>query len=145
MSLRVNGKAYDWSDVDIKLPGLSLELQEISYDDELEKELAYGKGQKPRGYGEGNYKAEGKVSLLRDDYDALLDYCRSKGIPLFKLVIPKIVVSYANQGDRTRSDVLNNVTFSKRSNKAAQGDKSIKVDLDMLIVGGIESDGVKAL
>ena len=145
MSLKVNGKTYDWADVDIKLPGLTLEFQEISYDDELEKELAYGKGQKPRGYGEGNYKAEGKVSLLRDDYDALLDYCKSKGVPLFKLVIPKIVVSYANEGDRTRSDVLNIVTFTKRSNKAAQGDKSIKVDLDMLIVNGIESDGVAAL
>jgi len=145
MSLKVNGKTYDWADVDIKLPGLSIEFQEISYDDELEKELAYGKGQKPRGYGEGNYKAEGKVTLLRDDYDTLLDYCKSKGVPIFKLVIPKIVVSYANEGDRTRSDVLNTVTFTKRSNKAAQGDKSIKVDLDMLIVDGIESDGVKAL
>jgi hypothetical protein len=145
MSLKVNGKTYDWADVDIKLPGLSIEFQEISYDDELEKELAYGKGQKPRGYGEGNYKAEGKVTLLRDDYDTLLDYCKSKGVTLFKLVIPKIVVSYANEGDRTRSDVLNTVTFTKRSNKAAQGDKSIKVDLDMLIVDGIESDGVKAL
>jgi hypothetical protein len=145
MSIRVNGKTYDWADVDIKLPGLALEFQEISYDDELEKELAYGKGQKPRGFGEGNYKAEGKVSMLRDDYDSLLDYCKSKGTPLFKLVIPKIVVSYANAGDRTRSDVLNNVTFTKRSNKAAQGDKNIKVDLDMLIVGGIESDGVAAI
>ena len=137
MSLLVNGKAYDWADVDIKLPGLTIQLQEISYDDELEKELVYGKGQKPRGYGEGNYKSEGKISLLRDDYDALLDYCKSKKKPLLKLVIPKIVVSYANEGDRTRSDVLNTVTFTKRSNKAAQGDKSIKVDLDMIIVNGI--------
>lgn len=145
MSLKVNGKTYDWADVDIKLPGLTIEFQEISYDDELEKELAYGKGQKPRGYGEGNYKAEGKVSLLRDDYDALLDYCKRKRTPLFKLVIPKIVVSYANDGDRTRSDVLSTITFTKRSNKAAQGDKSLKVDLDMLIVNGIESDGVAAL
>ncbi|EPR07764.1 hypothetical protein [Ruminiclostridium papyrosolvens] len=143
--LKVNGKAYDWGDVDVKLPGLSLEVQEISYDDELEKELAYGKGQKPRGYGEGNYKAEGKLSMLRDDYDALLDYCKSKKTPIFKLVIPMIIVSYANDGDRTRSDVLKTVTFTKRSNKAAQGDKSLKIDLDILIVGGIESDGVAAL
>ena len=143
--LKVNGKTYDWADVDIKLPGLNMELQEISYDDELEKELAYGKGQNPRGYGEGNYKAEGKVSMLRDDYDALLDYCKSKKVALFKLLVPKIIVSYANDGGRTRSDVLNKVTFTKRSNKAAQGDKNLKVDLDMLIVGGIECDGVKAV
>lgn len=145
MSVIVNGKAYDWADVDISLPGLTIELQEISYDDELEKEFVYGKGQNARGYGEGNYKAEGKVSMLRDDYDALLDYCKSKRIALFKLVIPKIVVSYANDGSRTRSDVLSTVTFTKRSHKAAQGDKNLKIDLDMMIVGGIESDGVKAV
>lgn len=28
--LKVNGKAYDWGDVDVKLPGLVLEVQEIS-------------------------------------------------------------------------------------------------------------------
>ena len=48
MSVKINGKAYDWSDVDVKLPGLTMEVQEISYDDELEKEVVYGKGQRPR-------------------------------------------------------------------------------------------------
>ncbi len=141
----VNGRGYDWSCVDIQMPGLSIEVQEISYDDELEKELLYGKGNKPRGFGTGNYKSEGKMSLLRDDYDDLLGYCRSKGIALYDLVIPKIVVSYANGSGRTRSDVLNNVTFTKRGTKAGQGDKSLKIDIDMLIAGGIETDGVKAI
>lgn len=72
--LKVNGKAYDWADVDVKFPGLVLQLQEISYDDEQEKEETYGKGSMPRGYGTGNYKASGKISMLRDDYDDLLDY-----------------------------------------------------------------------
>lgn len=34
--LKVNGKAYDWGDVDLKIPGLNIQVQEISYDDELE-------------------------------------------------------------------------------------------------------------
>ena len=38
MALKVNGKNYDWGDVDVKFPGLVLQLQEISYDDELEME-----------------------------------------------------------------------------------------------------------
>lgn len=143
--LTVNGKTYDWGDVDVKIPGLVFEVQEISYDDELEKEVVYGKGQAPRGYGEGNYKSSGKMSILRDDYDALLDYCRNSGVGLYKLVFPKIVVSYANDGGRTRSDVLNTVTITKRSNKAAQGDKNLKIDLDLLIVNGIVSDGVSPL
>lgn len=145
MSVKINGKAYDWSDVDVKLPGLTMEVQEISYDDELEKEVVYGKGQRPRGYGEGNYKSEGKLVLLRDDYDTLLDYCNNQRIGLYKLVIPKVIVGYANAGDRTRTDVLNTVTFTKSGHKGAQGDKSLKVDLDFIIVHGIERDGVKPL
>lgn len=145
MSLKVNGKAYGWGDVDVKLPGLVLDVQEISYDDEQEMEETYGRGNKPRGYGEGNYKASGKISMLRDDYDDLLAYCKSKGIPFFKTTIPSIVVSYANEGERTRIDELRKVKFTKRSNKAKQGDKSLTVDIDLMIVGGIVQDGVEAV
>jgi len=143
--LIINGKVYDWGDVSIKLPGLELEAQEISYNDELEKEVAYGKGQKPRGYGEGNYKADGKVTLLKDDFDDLVNYCKSQGVAFYKLVVPKIVVSYANLMQKTKTDVLNTVTFTKISQKDAQGDKSLKVDIDFIIVNGIERDGLKAV
>lgn len=143
MSLKVNGKAYDWGDVDVKVPGLVITVQEISYDDELEKEEVYGKGHKPRGYGTGNYKASAKLSLLRDDYDAFLAWCKSKGKPFFGLEIPSIVVSYANEGERTHIDELKKVQITKRSNKAAQGDKSLTVDLDLMVVGGIVQDGVE--
>lgn len=139
----INGRTYDWSSVDIKLSGINLEAQEIDYDDEQDKEASYGKGNAPRGYGTGNYKSSGKLSLLRDDYNDLLDYCKQHNISFYGLVIPKIVVSYANSGQRTRQDVLDTVTFNKRSHKAAQGDKSLKVDLDILIVNGIIQDGVK--
>lgn len=138
----VNGKAYDWADVDIKIPGLAIEFQEVSYDDELEKELVYGRGNKPRGYGTGKYKASGKLSLLRDDYDILIDYCKQKGIPFYKLNIPKMIVSYANEGAATKQDVINKVSFSKASAKAASGDKSMKVDIDLLIAGTIDRDGL---
>ena len=145
MALKVNGKNYDWGDVDVKFPGLVLQLQEISYDDELEMEESYGKGSRPRGYGTGNYKASGKVSMLRDDYDDLLAYCRAKGIAFYKIDFPSIVVSYANEGERTHIDELKKVKFTKRSNNAAQGEKNLKVDIDMMIVGGIIQDGVKAI
>lgn len=145
MSLKVNGKAYDWADVNLFLPGLIIEPQEISYEDELEKELVYGLGSRPRGYGRGNYKASGKLSFLRDDYDDLLDYCKQQGISFFALEFSKVVVSYANAGDAMRQDVLNRVSFTKRSNKVAQGDKSLKIDLDLMIAGVIEQDGVPSI
>lgn len=141
--LRVNGKSYDWGDVDLRLPGVVTQIEEISYDDELEKELIYGHGKLPRGYGTGNYKANGKISMLRDDYEAILEYCNKNGIKFFDLNFPKIVVSYASDGGATATDVLNNVSFSKRSTKAANGDKSFKVDLDLIIAGTIDWNGNK--
>ena len=145
MSLKVNGKAYGWGDVDIKLPGLTPEVQEVSYDAENDVEEVYGRGGKPRGYGEGNYKASGKLTMLRADYEELLSYCKSKGVAFYKLELASVVVSYANEGEKTHIDELKKVRFTKRSNKAAQGDKSLTVDLDMIILGGIVQDGVEPI
>ncbi len=142
---RVNGRNYDWSDVRVKFPDFIMEVQEISYDDELEKELKYGIGNKPRGFGTGNYKASGKLSLLLEDYEHLTNYAASKGKGIYDLVIPKVIVSYANDNLPIQTDVLPHVTFTKKSNKAAQGDKTIKVELDFIIAGVIETNDVKAL
>jgi hypothetical protein len=141
----INGKNYDWSDVSMHLPEKEIEIQDINYDDELDKELNYGKGRKPRGYGTGLYKASGKLTLLREDYQELLDYCKSKGVSFYDLEIEKIVVNYANDTYPVRTDVLPLVTFQKKSNKSSQGDKNIKVELDFLIAGVIDNDGVKSI
>lgn len=41
MSLKVNGQTYSWGDVDVKIPGLVLVVQEISYDDEQDMISVY--------------------------------------------------------------------------------------------------------
>lgn len=143
--LKVNGKNYDWGDVDVKMPGLALVLQEIGYDDEQEMEESYGRGYMPRGYGKGNYKASGKVSMLRDDYEDLLAYCKARGVSFYDLEFPSIVVSYANNGQAITSDELKKVRFTKRTHSAAQNDKTLKVEIDMMIVGGIFTNGVKPI
>ena len=143
MSIKVNGINYGWGDVDVKIPGLNLVVQEISYDDEQEMEESYGKGSRPRRYGKGNYKASGKMSMLRDDFDDVLDYCKATGKSFYNVELPSVVVSYGNPGGRTRIDELKRVVFVKRSHKAAQGDKTLTVDIDLMIVGGIVEDGVE--
>ena len=128
----VNGKVYDWSSVSISASGMeNMEPTEISYDDEQEVEFIYGKGGKPRGYGTGNKKNSVKLTLLREDFNEMCRVIVSKGYKNFySYVIPKITVSYADDGATTCTDVLTNVKISKRSFKAAQGDKSMSVSLD---------------
>lgn len=139
----INGRGYSWESVNVSFPDFNMVVQSIDYDDELEKELKYGTGSSPRGYGTGNYKANAKITVLREDYDDLLDYCKSKGIALFRLEIPKIIVSYANDEDVTRTDVINKVSITKIADKPKQGDKSMTVDLDLLVAGLIVRDGVQ--
>lgn len=142
----INGKCYDWSSVTINVSGMdSIELQEISYDDEQELEAIYGKGGKIRGYGTGNQKNSVKLSMTREDFNEMIRVIKGKGYKSFyKYMIPKITVSYADDGAATTTDVLTNVKFSKRSLKAAQGDKSMKVDLDGMAMGGIKLNGLGA-
>ena len=143
--LKVNGKNYDWGDVDVKFPGLVLVVQEISYDDEQDMEESYGRGYKPRGFGKGNYKASGKLSMLRDDYEDLLAFCKARGVSFYDLELPSIVVSYADNGKAISTDELKKVRPIKRTHKAAQGDKSLSVDVDLMIVGGIITNGVQSV
>lgn len=142
----INGKCYDWSSVTIDISGMdSIELQEISYDDEQELEVVYGKGGKIRGYGTGNQKNSVKLSMAREDFNEMIRVIMSKGYRSFyKYIIPKIVVSYADEGAPTTTDVLTKVKLSKRSLKAAQGDKTMKADLDGVTIGGIKINGLGA-
>lgn len=142
----INGKAYDWSSVTIAVSGMeNMEPIEISYDDEQESEPVYGRGGKIRGYGTGNQKNSVKLSMLREDFNEMCKIIKSKGYTNFyRYVIPKIVVNYADEGAETCTDVLTNIVLSKRSFKAAQGDKSMKVDLDGFAVGGIKINGLEA-
>lgn len=142
----INGKIYDWSSVTIHIDGMdSIELQEISYGDEQELEAIYRKGGKIAGYGTGNQKNSVKLTMLREDYNEMVRVIKSKGYKSFyKYMVPKIVVSYADDGAPTTTDVLTNVKFSKRDLKTAQGDKSTNVQLDGLAVGGIKTNELDA-
>lgn len=130
----VNGKVYDWSSVTINVSGMeNIEPTEISYDDEQEVEFVYGRGGSPRGYGTGNKKNSVKLTMLREDFNEMCRVIKASGGKTFyDYVIPKIVVSYADEGAATCTDVLTNVKLSKRSFKATQGDKSMSVSLDGL-------------
>ena len=81
--------------------------------------------------------------MLLDDFEAILEYFNNNGIKFYDLTFPIIVVSYANGDGTIATDVLNNVTFAKRSMKAANGDKTFKIDLDLIIAGTIDWNGNK--
>ena len=142
----VNGKVYDWEDITIGLPyGVAIGIESIDYDDAKEAELVYGKGGKAMGYGRGNYEANAKITILRDEFDRLLDYTKEVGKALYAISPFSITVNYANDGESPRTDVIKGAKLTKQAHKAAQGDKKISVDLELLVTDQIVRDGVKAV
>lgn len=143
----VNGKVYDWSSITIGVMGCGgIEPTSIDYEDGQDKELVFGKNGEPRGFGTGNKTNSIKLEMLREDYNTLIDAYRSQlSGGFYKLVIPKITVSYADEGATTTTDVLTNVTFTKRGGFGGKtGDKSTTISLEGIAMGGIIFDGVKA-
>lgn len=139
----INGRKYAWEDITIILanqPGVG--VQEISWDEEKETEPIYGMGSKPIGYAQGNWKAEGKVTLLIEDYQILLSYARGLRGGIFDFKPFNIIINYANDEEVPHTVVLMQCKFTKKGRKASQGEKKNTVELDFVILGDVREQSI---
>ncbi|MEM4711164.1 MAG: hypothetical protein ABIK31_07985 [candidate division WOR-3 bacterium] len=143
--LTINGKLYDWGDVTIIYPGSVpvgvIGVQSIDWNEEIEVEPIYGAGNKPIGWGYGNWKAEGKITILLEAYKQLNELT-PQGI--FKATPFNIVINYSNFEEPMHTVQLIGCKWTKKGNKAAQGDKKMEVELDFIILEDIRHDGISA-
>ncbi len=141
--MSVNGKKYDWEDMEISLPnGVAIGITDISYSDEKGIEERYGKGAVPRGYGGKNYKASGSMTLDRDEADRLLN---ALSVPVYKAKPFPIVVSYANDDQSTITDTLPDCKVTKLDTSGKQDDDNAGVvKMDFKILSPIKWNGKSA-
>jgi len=141
--MSINGNLYDWESVEIQLPnGTAVGVAEIGYSDEQSIEARYGKGSVPRGYGRGNYKASGSLTMDRDEYER---YSKSVGGSVYKSDPVTIVVSYANDDQAPVTDTLSKVRITKVDTSSKQGEANAsEMKLDFEILEPIRWNGVKA-
>lgn len=143
--MAINGRVYDWESIEIHLPhGEVIGVQDIEYNDKVNHERVYGKGSIPLGYGRGNYEGEGKVTLLRDEYDKLVEHAKNVEGGFYAMEPFPITVSYADKDGQVKTDTLPDCIWVERKRSASQGDTSLTVELNFLILSPIEEDGLKA-
>ena len=149
MSVQINGKQSDWGDITISLLPITpvvFTAKSISWDEELEAEAIYGKGRVPVGYGKGNWKASGKIEMLKSEFEALALIAPS-GILNMDPRFTVINVLYSNSFDSLiplTTTTLTGIRFTKASDSATQGDKELKVSLDFLILSDVKRNGKSA-
>ncbi|MDR3561906.1 MAG: hypothetical protein P4N59_10795 [Negativicutes bacterium] len=141
----INGKRYAWEDITINFPhGVMIDIQNVEYSDKKDFEPIYGKGSNPQGYGAGNYSAEGKADLLKEEFNRLKDYAAGQAKSLYRLPPFPVTVSYADDEGNIKSDKLQSCLIKDVKHSAKQGDKSMVVPISFLILDGIEYDGFPA-
>ena len=149
MSVQINGKQFDWGDITISLLPITpvvFTAKSISWDEELEAEAIYGNGRVPVGYGKGNWKASGKIEMLKSEFEALALIAPS-GILNMDPRFTVINVLYSNSFDSLiplTTTTLTGIRFTKASDSATQGDKELKVSLDFLILSDVKRNGKSA-
>lgn len=144
MSLgNVNGKVYDWTDIKINLPyGEAILIQSINYKSSLAKDRIYGQGGKVQGWGRGNYEAEGSFTILREEFERLIEWAKGQGFSIHQIPPFEITVSYSDYGDNIRTDKLYKCLLQGEMGfDISQGDTSVTTDVSFYILGGISFDG----
>lgn len=126
------GKIAGWNSVKVVMLGRQVEgITALSYKDNKEKENIYGAGEFPVGRGEGNYKAEASITLLKEEANAL-QLALGFGKRLTDIEPFDIPVMYEYKG-LIMKDVIRNAEFTDNSVDVKQGDKSIATQYTLII------------
>lgn len=130
--VNINGSHYNWSNIEFSINGITfLDVVSISYEETQERELVFGAGNRPIGYGDGNIECSASVTLKMEAVQELQKIApngRLQSIEPFE-----ISVSFLNSQNDIVTDTLRNCLFMTNKRDFNQGDKSFDVDLDLLL------------
>lgn len=124
-------KQFAWCDLSVALKNRIINgITELEYTEKKDKELLYGRGDKPHGIVSGNYGYEGKISIWQSELEAMTETAPDKDI--LKLQFD-LVASYVPADDSTMvNDILKNVQFTEVKKSLKQGDKNMIVELPII-------------
>jgi hypothetical protein len=125
-----NSKEYSWSNVEIVMLGRPVTgIRGVTYKASQEKEVIYGRGNKPRAIQHGNKSFECSVTLLQSELEALVA-AAGKGKNLTDIPAFDIVVAYVpDQVGDIITDIIKNVEFTEVEKTFKQGDKFMEIEL----------------
>jgi len=125
-----NSKQYEWSNVEVVMFGRPVTgIRGVSYKASQEKEVIYGRGNKPMSIQKGNKSFECSLSLVQSELEALL-MAAGPGASVLDIPAFDIIVAYVPQGGgEIITDLIKNVEFTEMEKALKQGDKFMEVEL----------------
>ncbi|MEM6734481.1 MAG: hypothetical protein AAF620_00285 [Bacteroidota bacterium] len=129
----INGKAYSWSQVEIRFSNISTPLNGVSkieYSDEQKTEFNYGAGNFPVSRGFGNVESEAKITLHMEDIEDIRSNIPSGRLQ--DLGEFDVIVSYLHPvAARVVTHVIKNCYISNNGVEVSQDDMMIEKELEL--------------
>lgn len=129
----INGVMHSWANLQVTITGRAVVgITKIEYNDKQTIVNVYGAGQRPIGRGYGNIECDAKITLLRDEVEAIRsssDTGRLQDIAPFD-----IIVQFIREGEvKMVTHKLRKVQFMEDSLSISQGDTSNSVELPLIV------------
>lgn len=127
---------FGWNGYTANVMGTTLiDVESVEYDSEQEIKEHYGKGNEPTGYGKGNKKSSGKMTIGYDELERLAKAAIPFGGDILDLPPFAITGTLERKSDGKKwKEVLPGVVIKKIGHKRKQGDTKFLVDLDIVNV-----------
>lgn len=128
----INGRQYEFADLTVVGAGRDiLGLRGIEYKESQEKEVIYGKGNKPVSVQRGNKSYEGTLTVLQSELDGLAALSDSGSVLDLQI---NLAVSYGDPATGTpmATDILFGVQFTEMPKGLSQGDKNMEIALPFI-------------
>jgi hypothetical protein len=125
------GHMAGWNSVTMNILGRDAEgISELSYDDNVDKEVIKGAGMFGIGVGEGDYNAKFGLKLYQEEVIAIMDSL-PPGVRMQQIVPFDVIVQYT-YNTRIYKDIIRNVEFTKVGKAVKKGDKTVEQTLECI-------------
>ncbi|MFV8351557.1 hypothetical protein ACNQHI_01185 [Flavobacterium sp. XS2P14] len=105
-------------------------ISELSYDDNVDKEVIKGAGMFGIGVGEGDYTAKFGLKLYQEEVIAIMDVL-PPGVRIQQIMPFDVIVQYTYK-TRIYKDIIRNVEFTKVGKAVKKGDKTVEQTLECI-------------
>ncbi|MCL2154042.1 MAG: hypothetical protein FWH53_00100 [Leptospirales bacterium] len=135
----MSAEEYSWRNTDIYFGGrLLVNVEKINYKRSTDVEVFYGNDGEPSGWGRGEIKGEGSITVSGQEYTNIIDFAVAFGYDLLKMPPIPLIIIEKSDDLATITHTLSQVVFKETGFEGANKDKRFLHTLPFDIVGPIQ-------
>lgn len=126
----INGKRYSFASINMSIGIVPVfGITDISYSHSLEPGEVRGAHPQVLGYTRGEYSCEASVTFLKEEWDEIVTGTglQNPSVGLLEMIIPVIVITYADQGSPISVDRLFNCRVQSIEVSSSSGSDPVEV------------------